>query len=153
MKKDIVVLGLGNPLMTDEGIGPGLIEEFQNNPEQFGDIEFIDAGTGGMSLLYLIADRKKVVIIDCACMQTEPGTIRRFTPDDVESVKELSHHSLHEIDILKVLELAKELGQCPEQIVIFGIEPESIEVDQKLSETVSARIPEYIKAISNELVS
>ena len=86
-------------------------------------------------------------------MQTEPGTIRRFTLDDVESVKELAHHSLHEIDILKVLELAKELGQCPEQVVIFGIEPERIEVDQKLSETVSANIPNYIKAISSELVS
>ncbi|MFC1677338.1 hydrogenase maturation protease [Planctomycetota bacterium] len=153
MKKDIVVLGLGNPLMTDEGVGSCLIEDFQNDPEQFGDIEFIDAGTGGMSLLYLIADRKKIVIIDCAYMQTSPGTIRRFTPDDVKSVKKLAHHSLHEVDILKVLELAKELGQCPEEIVIFGIEPESVEVDQKLSETVSARIPDYIKAISSELVS
>ena len=83
-----------------------------------------------MSLLHLIANRKKAIIIDCAKMGAKPGTIRRFTADEVQSVKKLSHFSLHEVDILQVINLSKQLGECPDEIVFFGIEPESLEPGQ-----------------------
>jgi hydrogenase maturation protease len=153
MKKNTVVLGLGNPLMADEGIGGFLIEKFLTCRDDFPDIEFIDAGTGGMSLLHLIADRKKAVIIDCAYMHTPAGTIKRFTPDQVESVKKLAHQSLHEADILKIIDIAKQLGTCPPKIVIFGIEPETIAAEQKLSETLLVKATKYIAAIAKELTA
>ena len=54
-------------------------------------------------------------------MGEKPGTLRRFTADEVNSVKRLNHFSLHEIDILQVLNLSKQLGECPAEVVFFGI--------------------------------
>jgi hydrogenase maturation protease len=151
-KKDIVVIGLGNVLLSDEGIGVHLVGRLSRLKRKFPLIDFIDAGSAGLSLLHLIANRKKAIIIDCAQMGEKPGTIRRFTPDDVQSVKKLSHFSLHEADILKVINLSRQLGECPDQIVLFGIEPESLEPGQKPTKILSDRFDLYIAEIRKELV-
>lgn len=154
--KPTIVIGLGNPLMADEGIGVVLVEELNklaaagNLPSD--DIEYYDGGCGGMYLLHTIADRKKAILIDCCIMGTEPGTLRRFTPDDVASVKQMAHLSLHEVDILKVLELAKQIGSCPEEIVIFGIEPVAITQQMHLNDTLQTKIPHYIAEITKEIL-
>jgi hydrogenase maturation protease len=106
-----------------------------------------------MSLLHLIAGRKKVILIDCARMGLEPGAIRRFTPDDVITIKKLAHWSLHEVDILKVIELARMLEQCPGRIVIFGIEPAAIEQHMGLTATIQSHLGEYLNAIQDELLN
>ena len=77
-QKPIVIIGLGNPLMADEGIGTQIIARLLDLAADYPDVDFIDAGTGGMNVLHLIADRKKAVIIDCALMKTAPGSIKRF---------------------------------------------------------------------------
>lgn len=151
MKKDVVVVGLGNTLMTDEGIGSVVVGSFLARQKDFPSVEFVDAGTGGMALLHIIAGRKKAILIDCAIMGTEPGTIRRFTPEEVKNIKQLSHYSLHEADVLKIIEMSRELGQCPQKIVIYGIEPKRVESGRQLSETLSARLPEYTETIADEL--
>ncbi|MDH4203678.1 MAG: hydrogenase maturation protease [Phycisphaerae bacterium] len=154
--KPIIVVGLGNPLMADEGIGVVLVEELSKlaaaGKLPTAGVEYYDGGCGGMYLLHTIADRKKAVLIDCCLMGTEPGTIRRFTPDDVASVKQMAHLSLHEVDILKVIELAKEIGSCPDEIVIFGIEPVAITQQLHLNEPLQSKIPDYIAAIETELL-
>lgn len=150
-KKDIVVLGLGNPLMSDEGIGPAIIERFYKYAEDYPLIDFIDAGTGGISILHLIANRRKAIFIDCAYMGAKAGTIRKFGPTEVKSVKKLAHQSLHEIDILNVISLSKKLDQQPKNIVIFAIEPENTNPGQALSETLASGMNNYITAISQEL--
>ena len=155
--KPTIIIGLGNPLMADEGIGTVLADELEKLasagkiPSE--DVEYYDGGTGGMYLLHTIAGRKKVVLMDCCLMNTEPGTIRRFTPDDVKSVKQMAHLSLHEVDILKVIELAKQIGQCPDEIVIFGIEPVSITNQMYLNEPIKAKIPHYITEIKKEIMN
>jgi len=151
MKKDIVVLGLGNPLMSDEGIGGFLINKLLERECEFPDVDFIDAGTGGMAVLHLIAHRKKAVIMDCAYMNSAPGTITRFEPNDVKTQKKLAHYSLHEADILKIIDLSRELKQYPHQIVIFGIEPQFVKPGQQLSQILADRIDNYIAAILEEL--
>ncbi len=152
--KPTIVIGLGNPLMADEGIGVVLIEKLaalaaQGQLPQ--DVDYHDGGCGGMYLLHAIAGRRKVILIDCAKMGTTPGTILRFTPDDVQTVKKLAHLSLHEIDIMKVLDLARMIDQCPDQVVIFGIEPAAIEQQTGLTEPLQNRLPEYLQLISQEI--
>ena len=141
--------------MADEGIGIALIEELGKlaaaGKLPSDDVEYYDGGCGGMYLLHSIAERKKAILIDCCLMGADPGTIRRFTPDDVNSVKQMAHLSLHEIDILKVIELAKQIGQCPDNIVIFGIEPVKIEPQMHLNDAITAKIPDYIAAIEKEI--
>jgi hydrogenase maturation protease len=150
-KKDVVVIGLGNVLLSDEGIGVHLIRKLSEHQDKFPSVEFIDAGTAGMKLLHLIANRKKAVIIDCVKMGAKPGTIRRFTSDDVQSIKKLSHFSLHEVDILQVINLSKQLDECPGEVVFFGIEPESLGPGQNLTKTLSDKIDVYKTDICKEL--
>jgi hydrogenase maturation protease len=169
IKNDIVVIGLGNTLMADEGIGCAVVAHFIDRQQEYPGVEhiaavpaaakqweyhgveFIDGGTGGMKLLHIISGRKKVIIIDCAAMGTEPGTIKRFSPEQAKSVKQLSHYSLHEADVLQIIEMSRKLGECPETIVIFGIEPKSVEHGRELSEALSRRLSEYIETIEKEL--
>jgi hydrogenase maturation protease len=151
MQKDIVVLGLGNPLMSDEGIGIYILNEFLKQKDKFPLVDFIDAGTAGLSVMHLLAGRKKAVFIDCAYMETLPGTIKRFTPEDVKSVKTLIQHSLHEADLLKIINCAKQLQQCPDDVVIFGIEPQNISPGRELSQPLRDNKSAYINAIAGEL--
>jgi hydrogenase maturation protease len=147
-RKDVVVIGLGNPLLSDEGIGVHLIRKLSEHQDEFPSVEFIDAGTGGLNILHLIANRKRAVIIDCAKMGKKPGTIKQFKPADVQTTKKMTHFSLHEADILRIIDLSRQLGECPEQILIFGIEPESLELGQSLSETLTDKIDLYIDTIT-----
>jgi hydrogenase maturation protease len=150
-EKNIVVIGLGNPLMSDEGIGVHVIRKLSEHQDKFPSVEFIDAGTGGINILHLIANRKKAVIIDCAKMGKKPGTIKQFEPADVKTAKKMTHFSLHEADILRIIDLSKLLGECPEQIAIFGIEPESLKLGQKLSQTLAGKMDAYLAGIRKEL--
>jgi hydrogenase maturation protease len=150
-KKPTVVLGLGNPLMADEGVGVYLIERLVKSAAEYPAVDFVDAGTGGLTILYHLEDRHKAILIDCAFMDEPPGTIRRFTPDEVRSTKVLVHQSLHELDLMRVIAMAHELGQAPQEIVIFGIQPERIELGQGLSPTLMDRMDEYVSTILHEL--
>ncbi len=151
LQRSTVVLGLGNPLMTDEGIGVYLAERLMEFASEHPAVEFVDAGTGGLSILYLIEGRCKAVLIDCAFMDEPPGMIRRFTPDQVQSTKVLAHQSLHEADLMRIITLARELGQAPDEIIIFGIQPERVEPGLGLSRTLMERIDEYVSTVLQEL--
>ena len=151
MKKPTIVLGLGNPLMSDEGIGIYLINRLAELSEQFPEVDFFDAGTGGITLLHLFEGRDRAIIIDCAYMDEEPGRMRKFTPDQVKSVKQLAHQSLHEQDIMKIIEMAKIMEQCPKEIVLFGIQPKTITLGQIISKELEKNIDSYIKVICDEL--
>jgi hydrogenase maturation protease len=148
--KKTAVLGLGNPIMSDEGIGPAIVQRLK---DEAGDtrIQFVDVGTGGFSLLYHLEGVDKVVFVDCALMGEAPGTIRRFTCDQVQTVKRLSHFSLHEGDLLTLIDKAKKLGQCPEEIVIFGIEPELVDFGLELTDTLARQMDHYVARIEEEL--
>ena len=153
MKKPTIVLGLGNPLMSDEGIGIFLINKLAELSDKFPEVDFFDAGTGGITLLHLFEGRERAIIVDCAYMDEKPGQIRRFTPDQVKSVKQLAHQSLHEQDIMKVIEMAKLMDQCPKEIVIFGIQPKTVSLGQDLSRELEEKIDEYGSMICKELKS
>jgi len=153
MKNPVVVLGLGNPLMADEGIGVHLIERLTELAAQYPTVDFVDAGTASLSVLHLIEGRRKAIFVDCAFMDEEPGVIRRFTPGDVRSTKVLARQSLHETDLLRILCLAKQLDQAPEQVVIFGIQPGLVTHSGHLSAALSGKIDAYLSEIISELHS
>ena len=149
--KPVVVLGLGNPLMADEGIGVCLVGRLSRFAAEHLDVEFIDAGTGGLAVLHYIRDRRKAIFVDCAYMEQEPGAIRRFAPEEVRSRKVLAHQSLHEADLLRILDMSRQLGQAPGEVVIFGIQPERIAPATDLSPSLEGRLDEYLTTLLKEL--
>ena len=148
MKKRAVI-GLGNPMMSDEGIGVRVVAQLQDT-DLVRNIDVIDLGTAGMNVLHELEGRERVIFVDCAMMDDPPGTIRRFTPDEVTTRKVQMGLSLHEGDLLNTLALARRLGICPEDVVIFGIEPRAIEYGDRLSLELEERLGEYTAAIRAE---
>ena len=148
--KPTLIICLGNPLMRDEGIGIRLASELSvhlaNNP----DVEVMDLGTGGLSVLHVIEGRKKIIFVDCAIMGQEPGTILRFTPEQVRSKKVRMRYSLHEGDLLNTIELSQRLSECRGDIVIFGIEPKEIADGEGLTSDLQNNIQQYIQTILQE---
>ncbi len=150
--RETLVAGLGNPLMGDEGVGIHVMVRLMAEPmDRFPDVEFADLGTSMMSAVHAMTGRRKAVFIDCALMGEEPGALRRFTPEDVRSVKALPRFSLHEGDLLQAVELSRAMGECPDEVVILGIEPAHVGPSQDLSHTLERRVPEYVRAVLAEL--
>ena len=149
MKAPVAVMGLANPLLTDEGVGVRIVEALENRPTPAG-VDVLDMGTGGLGILHEIAGRRKVIFVDCAFMGESPGTLRRFTPEEAVSRKVQPRLSLHEGDLFQTLDLARNLGECPEEVVLFGIEPASVAPGDRLSEVLVARLDHYVDCILRE---
>ena len=146
-----VVIGLGNRLLSDEGIGLVLLEALAREAAEFPSVDFLELGTGGLTVLHALAGRKTAVILDCARMGAAPGVMRRFTPDMVRASDAPSYFSLHEGALLDLINLLRRVGDCPERIIIFGIQPETLAPGETVSPILQARLPEYLALITKEL--
>ncbi len=129
----IAIIGIGNPMMADDGIGPRLISELQGSVP---GVDLIDMGTGGMQLVHVLAGYDSVLIIDSADMGLSPGESRVFSPDDVVSFKETRAYSLHDWDLLRSIEISRQLGEAPASILILAIQPGCLEMREGLSPEV-----------------
>ena len=139
----LAVIGIGNPMMGDDGIGPRLISELKASELA---VDLIDMGTGGMQLVHLLAEYHSVVIIDSADMGLSPGESMVFPPEEVVSLRETRAYSLHDWDFLRSIKISRELGEGPERILIIAIQPGSLDMRYGLSPEVERRIPGYIEA-------
>ena len=146
--KDTVILGIGNVLLKDDGVGVYTIRELENEKLP-STIELVDGGTSTLDTLSYFLDYKKVIIVDCLKAGYEPGTIYKINPEDIKSYKS-ENLSIHDVQILDVVKIANMLGKFP-KVVIFGIEPEKICLDTEMTETMKNKIPEVIKLLKMEL--
>ncbi len=152
MRAPVCVVGLGNVLMGDEGVGVHVVRRLAEEAADWPQAEFLDLGTGGLTLLHAVAGRRKAIVVDCARMGATAGALRRFRAEEVRSTKMLLGASLHEGDVLQVLTLARRLGEAPADVVLFGIEPAEVAFSGKLSEPLAARFEEYVRRVRQELV-
>ena len=140
----IAIIGIGNPMMADDGIGPRLISELED--AELG-VDLIDMGTGGMQLVHVLAGYDAVIIIDSADMGLSPGESRVFVPEDVVSLKETRAYSLHDWDVMRSIQISRELGEAPEKILILAVQPGSLDMSESLSLAVERRLPQYLKEL------
>jgi len=147
-RPSILIVGMGNILMSDEGVGVHIVEAMRdgNLPE---NVELLDGGTASADLLDSLGHRDKVIILDAVKGGNEPGTLYRFSRDDValQSQKLLS---LHQVSLLETLAMADLLGCLPRQILIFGIEPRKVDWGLELSPDVASVVPRVIELVLSE---
>ena len=146
----IVVIGVGNLLLGDEGVGVHAVRELKKRALPPG-VEVLDAGVAGIGLLDLFQGAEKVLLIDAADMNRPPGTVVRFTPDDIQSQGENPRFSAHDVGLLEVLQLAKALGKSPPQVVIVGVQPKEISWRMDLTPEIQAALPKVVEAVLKEL--
>lgn len=142
-----VVFGIGNTLMADDGAGIRVLELLTEIPNNVGLVEL---ATGGMSLLHELEGVDRAIIVDAVDFRGKPGEVRIFKPEDVDSVKTVGY-SLHDIDILKVLELAKNMGTLPREVFIVAVQPARLEMGEGLSPEVERALGEMASRITELL--
>ncbi len=153
-RRPVLVAGIGNLLMGDEGIGCRLVQYLETGwAAAFPEVEFADLGLPGLRLAYELTGRKLAILVDCARMGAEPGSWRCFSPSQVRSLKRLPGFSLHEGDLLQTLDTARRIGEFPEALFLFGIEPARIGPGIGLSRVLESRIPNYAAALRTLLQS
>lgn len=144
------VIGIGNILLRDDGIGVHLINELLK--ENFNhDVDLIDGGTSIFDLLGYFLDNEKIIILDSLQGGHEPGTIYRITPKELGNYVK-ANTSLHDVQILDIVKQANLMGHNPE-VVIIGIEPYEIFYDLDLSSIIKNEIPNIILIIKEEIKS
>jgi hydrogenase maturation protease len=143
-----VVVGVGNLLLKDEGIGVHIAQALQklDLPQ---NVRIIDGGTSP-DLPYYLEDTDKLIIIDAVKGGGKPGTVYRFHPDDV-NIESKEMVSLHELGLKQSLEIMRIVGNEPREIVIIGIEPNEIGWGTEPSDELQERTPEIIKIVLNEI--
>jgi hydrogenase maturation protease len=150
--KKLVVIGLGNPLRRDDGIGIVLLKklvEYKHELPQ--DIQYIDGGTGGMNILHLLVRFDIVFIIDAALFNAIPGYGKLFTLQEIKNNRISFSPSTHESDILEIINLSKNLDEAPEHILFFGVQPKDTSVGTDLSKELQKNIEELFKKLMIEL--
>ena len=145
-----MVIGVGNLLLKDEGAGIHAIQELRKNSLPAG-VEAIDGGLVGLRLLDLFSGAQKLLLIDAAEMGLAPGSVARFTPEDVRFQSGELKLSTHDVALPEVLALARALNQCPSEIVIIGIQPKEISWGDELTPEVRAAIPKAVGLVWKEI--
>jgi len=143
----IVVVGVGNLLLKDEGVGIHVIKHLQEM-DLPPDVELIDGGTAPDLIAYIKAG-DKLIIVDSAKAGGEPGAIYRFLPDDLET-EASTLASAHELGVEINLRLMSLMGNEPREIVIIGIEPKEIDWGTELTDELQQRIPKILDTVLKE---
>lgn len=143
---DICIIGVGNILMQDEGIGPKIAEILRKNYTFEPNIEIIDGGTLGLDLLPYIEKYKKIIIIDVVDFGKEPGFIKILRGEEIPPYLK-TKLSVHHVGVQDLLEVARLMGYMPEELVLAGIQPESIDLGLDLSPTMVGKLNELIEEI------
>ena len=131
----IIILGVGNILMQDEGFGVRVVEELTRRYRFPDNVQVLDGGTLGMELLRFVTGADRLLIIDAVSGGGSPGDLYYFANDEVKAYFK-NKVSLHELGIQDVLAALELLEQPVREVVILGIQPAVIDVGLELSETV-----------------
>lgn len=145
-----LVLGIGNLLIGDEGVGCKAAEELNRRYVLPPSVECIDGGTAGFELLSLIDRKDHLILIDALRRDCEPGTVVMVEGEHVPQAF-LARTTPHQLGICDVLAAAQLSGTMPEHLTLYGIEPKNLEVGIGLSPEVEAGMEKTIGAVVEQL--
>lgn len=145
----ILVLGIGNVLLKDEGVGVRAVEELRRSHVLPPGVEVVDGGTAGLDLLDVMEQAEHVIVIDCVLAEEAPGAILRYPLDEFDAPAGIPQ-SLHEVGLLEALGVLTLLGRRP-RAVLIGVQPAEIAPGLDLSPRVAARLPAVVEAVVQEL--
>lgn len=149
MPERIAVVGIGNILMGDDGIGVAVIEALRQEELPAG-VELYDAGTALSDMLSVIGSADRVIFVDSCRADGEPGSVYRSVcrPDDWAS--EPLGDSLHDIGVAHAVQMHRLAGGRLGEIVVIGIEPKEVALREGLSPALQSRLPDIVQAVRNE---
>ena len=135
--------------MSDDGIGVHAVRYLEGRLPD--DVELIEGSVYCADLLPFLENRRKVVFIDGIDAGAEPGTLFRFSPDEVRNQKRNEPVSLHDFGVYELITAAKLLDQCPEDIILLVVQVKNVEIGEELSREVREAIPRIHRLLLDEL--
>lgn len=142
---DALVIGWGNLLLSDEGVGVHALRRLEREYRFEPAVRLEDGGTSGLDLLPLFAEHRRILMLDAIAGELPAGEIQVIRDGDIQRVlsQKLSVHHLGVADVLAVAEL---LEYAPEEIVLLGIVPDCVELGLELSPTLAGRLSDFTEA-------
>jgi hydrogenase maturation protease len=146
----ISLIGLGNLLLGDEGVGVHAVEALKRKYDFPEEVRLLDGGTLGLDLLHLIEGMDGVLFIDAVDLKKKPGTIAVIEGEGLPSLLE-PKLSLHHVGLADLLLASSLLGTRPAEIALVGIQPENLGIGLELSKTVRDRFELLLQTIVEKL--
>ncbi|MCU7923641.1 MAG: HyaD/HybD family hydrogenase maturation endopeptidase [Candidatus Thiodiazotropha sp. (ex Dulcina madagascariensis)] len=150
--KSVLILGIGNTLLSDEGIGVHLVNRMQQRVGEIPGVAFLDGGTLSFTLAAPIAGADGLIVADAARMGEAPGTLRLFHDEQMDRYLNTSCSSVHEVSLGDLIDIARLSDTLPRRRCLVGIEPEALDWGEALSQTVEPAIEQGISEIVSILV-
>lgn len=149
-KLQITILGVGNILLKDEGVGVRVIEYLKETYTFPENVQIVDGGVLGMQLIGLIGNTDILIVVDAVKNHQSPGTLYRLADDEIPR-RVLAKQSMHQLDLPEVLAICSAIDKNPQTMVI-GIEPEDIySLDIELTPTIAAKMNDLTDMVLAEL--
>jgi len=144
-----LVIGLGNVLRGDDGVGVRVIQALSAQPLA-PDVEVVDGGTQGLGLVGLFEGRERIILVDAADVGKAPGQFVRFHLSEADLPGADEHLSIHAAGLRDALMLAQALKILPDRVIIYGVQPARLDWDSELSSEVRAAVPRLAAALVEE---
>lgn len=146
----ITVLGLGNILMTDEGVGVHTVQAFEQRYEVPAFVEIIDGGAAGLDLIPFIEGREKVLMVDAVNFDREPGYIDTLENEAIPA-RLSTKASMHHLGLMDVLSIVKLSGNYPKEVCIIGIQPKSLDLGLDMTPEIWDKKEALIERVAEKL--
>lgn len=152
MATDTLVLGIGNLIMTDDGVGVRVVHLLRERYCLPGNVTVLDGGTLGLDLLHYLEGVKRLLVVDAVETGGLPGTLVRLTGEEINIAfrTKLSPHQMGLQDLLLVAELQ---GFAPEEMILLGVQPGEIGMGTELTPAVAAQVEPLVSVVLKELAA
>ena len=142
MSNMTLVLGIGNPLMQDDGVGVHAVQQLKAMYPNFPQVEFLDGGTLSFSLIGVIEDATNLIVIDAAQFCNKPGTVRTFHGEDMDRLLgQQKNSSVHDVTLIDLMSIALLSDQLPARRALIGIQPDCIDWSTEPTPAIKTAIP------------
>lgn len=143
MRRRTVVLGIGNTLLADEGVGVHVIERLRKEYPDSDMVEFVDGGTLSFTLADVMAGTDQLIIVDAAELDSPPGSVSLFENEALDDyLGRGKRRSVHEVGLLDLLAITHLTGDLPARRALIGIQPQKVDWGEHPSPAVEAAIPQ-----------
>ena len=148
----VVVLGVGNLILADEGVGVRVVEALERDYSLPEGVTVIDGGTSGMELLEDLSHLDLLIVVDAIANKQPPATLITLRDDQVPVFfkRNLSPHAIGLSDVLASLEF---MEAAPKECVIIGVQPQSMELATELTPAIAALVPTLEQQVVDELIA
>jgi len=146
-----LILGAGNLLLSDEGLGVHFIRHLQAHYTLPADVEVFDAGTLGLMAGHKLEEADRVYVVDVIAAPGAPGACIRYNKEDFLLKRIPLKLSPHQIGLQEMLLVSSLRGRCPAEVILIGIIPCSVAPGTELSPLLQQRLPELVRQLAAEL--